>query len=886
MGIETLSLNGDFLQQTYLRYLEDPKSVDPSWSRYFSSLGSDDKKSPLQTLSKAPADLRVSYLINSYRTYGHLMADINPIATKKREIPWQLELKRFGFSQEEFNEKVPTLGLLNGPEATLREVVEVLQKIYCGSIGVEFRGVQDPDLESWLQNQIEPTRFQLPLSIEDKKMILQYLNKSELFEIFLHTKYTGQKRFSLEGGEVLIPILAFLIEKGSELGGEAFVLGMAHRGRLNVLSNIMQKSYSQIFTEFEEGYIPHSFEGSGDVKYHKGFSSNVTTSKGKIVEVDLAPNPSHLEAVDPIVEGEVFAKQMDQNDQKKEKIFPILIHGDAAISGQGVVYETMQLYQLKGYGTGGTVHLVINNQIGFTTLPQEGRSTHYCTDIAKAFSAPVFHVNAEDPEGCIIATWLAVELRQKFHCDVFIDINCWRKFGHNEADEPAFTQPLEYQIIRQKKSIREQYRDSLIKHGVVEKQMAETLEKEFKDSLQAALTTVEIPKEHQETDISPKKEPLFKEVATAVSSHVLTEVSEKVLTIPDSLQVHKKLQKVILERKEMAEGTRPIDWGMGEMLSFATLLQEGKKIRLAGQDSGRGTFSHRHAVWMDQQQEVSLIPLEALGSIQIINSPLSEYAALGFEYGYSLASSDTLVLWEAQFGDFCNGAQVVIDQFISTAEQKWNKKSGIVLLLPHGYEGQGPEHSSARMERFLTLCGDNNMVVANPSTPAQLFHLIRRQALWAIKKPLIVFTPKGLLRHPKCVSELQDLTNGSFEEIIDDGGADRQVKRVILCSGHVYYDLIEWRNDKTPIIRIEQLYPLHEEKLQKVMANYPNVEEVLWVQEEPENMGPYGNLRPELIRILGLKPKYIGRKRSASPAAGSHGLHKKQLEALKKEVFG
>ena len=888
MGIHTLGPNGDALEDLFEQFVKDPNSVDVSWRTYFATLDSAQKVSvPKESVD---LDLKVAYLISSYRTYGHFMARINPIDSEEKQIPWQLQLERFGFSSGNLDEVVPTNGLLEKQQAPLKEVVEVLQKIYCGPIGVEFRGVQNPELEEWLQEQIEPTRFSISLTIEQKKMILQYLNRSELFEIFLHTKYTGQKRFSLEGGEVLIPIMEGMIDKGAELGAERFVLGMAHRGRLNVLSNIMEKSYSDIFSEFEEGYIPMSFEGTGDVKYHKGFTSTVKTYTDRRVQVDLAPNPSHLEAVDPVVEGEAYALQQQQYNRDNKKVVPILVHGDAAIAGQGVVYETMQLYNLDGYGTGGTLHIVINNQIGFTTLPQDGRSTRYCTDIAKAFSAPVFHVNAENPEACLMATYLAMQLRQNFHCDVFIDVYCWRKFGHNEADEPAFTQPLEYQKIRKKKSIREQYRDDLIHQGVLEREMAETLEKEFKDSLQKALTEIKISQKDVLEPEPVTKENVFAPFKSGVSLEKIKEISEKALAVPEGFVLHKKLERLLKERGEMAAGQKPIDWGMGEMLAFATLLWDGKAIRLTGQDTRRGTFSHRHAIWMDQNDGKSYFPLQNLkeeqGNFEVINSPLSENAALGFEYGYTIQAPKVFVLWEAQFGDFVNSAQVVLDQFITTGEQKWNQKSGLTLLLPHGYEGQGPEHSSARMERFLTLCGDDNLLVANPSTPAQLFHLLRRQALWNIKRPLIVFTPKGLLRHPDCVSSLDDLVSGSFSEIIDDPKADRKADRLIFCSGHIYYDLLSWRNDNTPIIRIEQLYPLHETVLQEIFAQYPAAKEVIWAQEEPKNMGAYGTLGGGIARALGQKLCYVGRPRSAAPASGSYGLHKEELENIRKKLFG
>lgn len=899
---KTDASNLPLLEELYTQYLEDPTTVDPSWQEVFEGIDGDGTP----TLAAAPApttgtagDLRIFRLIESYRTYGHLMAKINPIATQEQEMPRELKLETLGFSEGELATRFPTCGLLAQQQAPLAEIVETLQTIYCGKIGVEYMGLQRPEMELWLQQQIESSRFKVQLTIDQKRMILQHLNKSELFEVFLHTKYTGQKRFSLEGGETLIPILAAIIEEGAEEGLRDFVLGMAHRGRLNVLSNILNKSYSDIFSEFEEGYVPLSFEGSGDVKYHKGFSSQTTTSTGKKVQVDLTPNPSHLEAVDPVVEGLARARQVFcHDDETKEKVLPLLIHGDAALAGQGVIYETLQLYDLHGYSTGGTIHVVVNNQIGFTTLPEDSRSTRYCTDIARTFGAPVFHVNGEDPEACIFATNLAVAIRQKFHCDVFIDLNCFRKYGHNEADEPAFTQPLEYQVIRQKKPIRELYRDDLIQQGILERHMAESLEEEFKQALQKELTEVKLPKKKRVKKERPEpvaKHKLFEKVETGVSQKKLLALAKKITTIPDGFNIHRKLKRLTADRLAMITEDKPIDWGMAEHLAFASLLDEGTSIRLSGQDSCRGTFSHRHAMWVDQTAEQTYMPLQHLkkgqGRFDAFNSSLSEYAVLGFEFGYSIGSPEALVMWEAQFGDFCNGAQVMIDQFIATSEQKWDQKSGLVMLLPHGYEGQGPEHSSARMERFLTLSGDNNMRVVNATTPAQFFHLLRRQILQGLRKPLIVFTPKGPLRHPECVSTVKDLEKGHFQGILDDREAPKKVETVVFCSGKIYYDLTAERrkvkNHKMAIVRVEQLYPLDTAKLKRILEKY-GAKKVVWAQEEPHNMGAWKFIRPFLEEILpkGGTLRYVGRERSASPAAGSFTLHRQQHSALINDLFG
>ncbi len=885
--------NAHLVEWLYERYQSDPTSVDPSWKAYFEQIES--RAAPVpgpieEKRESVNAVQRIDRLIFFYRSYGHLMADNNPIDTNVKKEPWQLSLAEMGFKEEELTQEFPTNGLMDAPSASLREIVNVLKEIYSNKIGIEYMGVQNPELEKWLQNQIEPSRCKIQLSIEQKKMILNYLNQSELFEVFIHTKYAGQKRFSLEGGETLIPILGAIIERGADLGLEDFIIGMAHRGRLNVLSNILQKSYSDIFSEFEEGYVPISFEGSGDVKYHKGFVCNRKTTAGKEVEMTLAPNPSHLEAVDPVVEGQARAKQIQKNDDLRfEKVLPILVHGDAALSGQGIIYETMQLYNLEDYRTGGTVHLVINNQIGFTTLPTEGRSTHYCTDIARTFSAPVFHVNGEDPESCIFATFLAIELRQKYQCDVFIDILCYRKYGHNETDEPAFTQPIEYQLIRMKKAVREIYRDDLIHQGVLERKMAEALEEEFKAELQVALSGAKEPLKKTEKKKKTQAVNLFKKIETGVDKQTLQEIGKQICHVPDELTVHSKLKRLLKSREEMVNEDRPIDWGMGESLAYGALLNEGVSIRLAGQDSGRGTFSHRHAVWMDQFAKKNYCPFKHLtkkARFDVINSPLTEYAGLGFEYGYSLADPDSLVIWEAQFGDFCNGAQIMIDQFIATAEQKWGQKSGIVMLLPHGYEGQGPEHSSGRMERFLTLSAEDNMFVVNPTTPSQMFHLLRRQGKNEYKKPLIVFSPKALLRHPECVNPLQDFTKGSFEEVIDDPSPAKKPKEIVFCTGKIYYEIKARQLDHLALIRVEQLYPLNTDKIKKILAKYKGVKKYIWAQEEPENMGAWGFIRPLLQQLLpkGKEIEYVGRERSASPAAGSLALHKKQLAQIMEKL--
>jgi 2-oxoglutarate dehydrogenase E1 component len=918
MGLEGFIQSGfanpELYEQMYAKYLEDPGSVHSSWRFVFENFEKEPEapmlpspvpipqKVPEQPLPRPQADampdIRIYNLIHAYRVHGHLLAKINPIQAKEHPEPDELKLANLGFYESELSMEFPTCGITNEEFLPLRDIITILREIYCSNIGIEYKDRHSPELEHWLQSRIEPSRCQIELSINEKQMILQHLNKSGLFEWFLQTKYVGQKRFSLEGGETLIPIFASIIEKGSQLGMNEFVVGMAHRGRLNVLCNILNKSYENIFSEFEDYYIPEALEGSGDVKYHKGFSSEITSASGEKIKIFLCPNPSHLESVCPVVEGKVRARQTKYNDAElREKYVPILVHGDAALTGQGVVYETMQMSQLRGYETGGTIHIVINNQIGFTTIPEDARSTHYCTDIAKTFGAPVFHVNAENPEACIYATNLAIELRQKFHCDVFIDLNCYRKYGHNEGDEPVFTQPLEYAQIRSKKSIREIYRDQLLHEGVLEKYLAEELEEEFKKGLKEALKKVkEIePRPHPEEQTDSKEEDLFKKVDSSVPAKTLKDCAKAISKIPSDFNPHKKLKQLIKSREAMIVEGQPIDWGMAELMAYATLLQEGTHIRISGQDSCRGTFSHRHAVWMDQKEEREYYPLKHIsanqGHFDIYNSLLSEYAVLGYEYGFSVSYRDALVIWEAQFGDFSNGAQIIIDQYLAPGEQKWGQHSNLVLYLPHGYEGQGPEHSSARMERYLVLCGEDNMTLVNPTTPAQMFHLIRRHMLIPSQVPLIVFTPKGLLRHPECTSDVDELAHGRFEEVLDDPNPPRKTTRLAICSGRIYYDLIEERKkrkaDDIAFIRIEQLYPLHTDRLREIIGNYPNIEEFLWVQEEPSNMGAWHQLRPQINRLLPQNKRllYVGRNRSASPATGSHRRHEQQHAAILKGVF-
>lgn len=888
--------NVAFLEELYEKYQLDPESVDPSLRYFFEGmqlgLASKAKGEVKETGSK---DLRIYLLIQAYRTYGHLLARCNPIATSLPDEPEELKLEKWGFDKEDLNRIFSTGGFLKEQTAPLKDLIAALKNTYCRTIGVEYMGIVDPQMESWIQKNIEP-HFAYFLTPEKKIEILKHLDKAELFETFLHTKYVGQKRFSLEGGETLIPMLAMLLDQGAEMQVQEVVLGMAHRGRLNVLANILNKSYSLIFNEFEDHYTPDLAEGTGDVKYHKGFNGVWRSKEGQTISLTLAANPSHLESVDPVVEGEVRAKQeMLGGKEQKKKIVPILIHGDASVAGQGVVYETLQLCKLSGYGTGGTIHIVINNQIGFTTLPKDTRSTRYCTDLAKTFNVPVFHVNAEDPEGCVVVAQLATQLRQTFDCDVFIDLNCYRKYGHNESDEPHFTQPLEYQLIKEKKTIRDLYLADLIEKGVVDSARAQNLEAELKTSLQKALEEVRA----KEVVVASGEKLSYKpedQIKTAVSAKKLVELAQKCCTVPKDFNLHPKIERLLNDRLKMVgdeKGISKIDWGMGEMLTYASLVTEKIHVRLSGQDVRRGTFTHRHAVWVDQQKAQKYFPLSHLSSDQApfdaFNSSLSEFAVLGFEYGYSLFYPQSLVIWEAQFGDFANGGQVIIDQYVTASEQKWSYRTNLTILLPHGYEGQGPEHSSGRMERYLQLAGEDNIRVANCTTPAQFFHLLRRQALDPSKKPLILFTPKALLRHPECVSSIEAFSTGEFQEVLEDLKPAKACKRLWLCSGKIYYDLLKEREKRAvldlTILRLEQLYPFPKEKLKSLLAKYSGYQECAWIQEEHRNMGAWEYVRPLLEEVTGTKVRYLGRERSASTAAGSYALHKQQQQALLDEAF-
>jgi len=829
--------------------------------------------------STAASYCKLQNAIDVLRESGHLSASFNPLEEEKQAIRWEHTYEGLGFTDEERNVLFPTFGLFDEEALPLETIIANFQSIYTNRIGIEYAGFVTDDVACWIQDRFEKLGGRVPIGKEQKRAIYQQLVHAELFEWFLGIKHVGQKRFSLEGAETVIPMLAFFMERCCQHEVETVVLGMAHRGRLNVLANVLMKPLSHLFAEFDEQLI--TVADAGDVKYHKGYVSTASTISNRNLSIVMASNPSHLESVDSVVEGICKGMQQVHQDTRHEKIIPLLIHGDASLAGQGVIYETLQLSHLAAYDTGGTVHLIINNQIGFTTNPEASRSTKYCTDIAKSFGFPVFHVNVEDVEMCVWAMISAFELRQKFHIDVFVELNCYRKHGHNESDEPAFTQPLMYDSIRKKKSVKTQYLEALCQEGFTLDELMQ-----FDDAYKQKLALAFEDKKNFLGHIAPsiKKPKLLR----PVSIDVLQQYIEELYRVPEQFMLHSRIAKVIEERKKaiIDKNTALIDWSFAETLAFLSILHEGISIRLAGQDSGRGTFSQRHAVWVDQTTGKLHVPLSnnQKAIFEVIDSPLSEYAVLAFEYGYSLSCPNTLVLWEAQFGDFANNAQVIIDQYIAAGEKKWGSQSDLILLLPHGYEGQGPEHSSARMERFLLLCAEDNMTLASPTTPAQYYHLIRRQATY--KKPLVVFTPKGLLRHPACKSTPSDL-EGVFEKIIVNDAVQKP-KRALICQGRIYYDLCAYMqkiNDlETAIVRIEQLYPFPATDLK---AALPIVSRYIFVQEEPENAGAYIGLKDRIAEILpsGKQLEFRCRKASATPAIGSHTIHDQELHELLESIF-
>lgn len=875
------------IEEMYRQYRADPGSVDHSWKKFFEGFefalarpSETDKDTGLYS-----AEFKVINLINGYRQRGHLFTRTNPVRTRRTYSP-TLAIENFGLTKEDLDREFQAGYEIGIGKATLKEIIGHLEATYCQSIGVEFLYIRKPEVVSWLKNRMEGSRNSYPFTLEDRRFILKNLSRAVMFEKFIHRKFPGQKRFSLEGAESLVPALDALIEKGAAMGIKEFIIGMAHRGRLNVLANIMKKPYQRIFSEFE-GREYEDETLLGDVKYHLGFISERTTHSGGKVKMILAPNPSHLEAVNPVVQGIARAKIDYDYGGDEGRVTPVLIHGDASIAGQGIVYEVLQMSGLPGYRTGGTVHLVINNQVGFTTNYLEGRTSTYCTDVAKTVLAPVFHVNGDDVEALVYTIQLAMEYRGKYHSDVFIDLLCYRKYGHNEGDEPRFTQPILYRLIEKHPDPSVIYRKKLEESGWVgndeiremEQKLLEVLEKEYQEAKRSGTVDTRFLQEKW-TDIRKATlEDFDTSPETGVEEQRLREVGLRLCVLPEGTPFFRKIEQLQESRREMLQKTGMLDWAMGELLAYGTLLVEGFPVRLSGQDSARGTFSHRHSILRVEDSEEVFVPISHLSPQQarfeVYNSPLSEYGVLGFEYGYSCATPYSLTIWEAQFGDFCNGGQIIFDQFLSSAENKWNVMNDLVVLLPHGYEGQGPEHSSARMERFLTLSAENNMQIVCCSTPANFFHVLRRQLYRPFRKPLIIFTPKSLLRHPRCLSPINDFTRGRFREVIDDTGLDpKMIRKVIFCTGKIYYELLEERektgNETVALVRLEQLYPFPRKQLRNVTERYTDAKTWLWVQEEPYNMGAWPFIHAEFKDVT---LRVIARPSSGSPATGSSKFH-------------
>jgi 2-oxoglutarate dehydrogenase E1 component len=914
--------NADYIDSLYDQFLRDPASVTEAWRAYFETLApprAEDRphgpvraaiveraREPRAAAGAAPQEgqdnakqAAVSRLIQIWTNRGHLVAKVDPLGLLERPRPKVLGLDYFGLSEADLDLEFFTGSRTKAvpKRMKLREILKHLESLFGGTIGAEFAHVSDSEERLWLQDQFAEGRLLGQFTAEERRNILWQLTAAEGLERYLHTKYVGQKRFSLEGGDSFIPLLDDLIQNCGSVGIEEVVIGMAHRGRLNVLVNLLGKAPSALFSEFEGRYDLNHLKGSGDVKYHKGFSSDLRTAAGNVHTV-LAFNPSHLEVVNPVVEGSVRARQERRNDQLGDRVLPVVVHGDAAFAGQGVVMETLQLSQARGYYTGGTAHLVINNQVGFTTSdPRDARSTIYCTDVAKMLEAPIFHVNADDPEAVVFVTRLALKYRMKFHKDVVIDLVCYRRHGHNEADEPAATQPMMYQVIRRHPTTRKLYADKLIAEGIVREDEANGMVEQYRDGLdhgrpQARASLGMIGNKYTVDWTTYAQIDWTNRVKSGLEPRRLKALGEKLTTIPDGFTLHPRVAQVVANRKKMLAGELPLDWGFAETLAYAGLVEDGFSVRMSGQDAGRGTFFHRHAVLHEQNSDRTYVPLQHLlehqPHVEIIDSVLSEEAVMGFEYGYSTTEPNALVIWEGQYGDFANGAQVIIDQFISSGEAKWERFCGLALFLPHGYEGAGPEHSSARLERFLQLCAEANMQVCVPSTPAQMFHMIRRQMLQHFRKPLIVMTPKSLLRLDLSVSALEDLTRGSFARVIDetDDLPPQQVRRLVFCSGKVYFDLLKARRKDgirdVALVRIEQLYPFPTEEYEAVLNRYSNVRDVVWCQEEPQNQGAWYQIRHRLQEPVGRSRQvlYAGRAPAAAPATGIMKIHEMEQTAL------
>jgi len=890
--------SAEFIDSLYQRWQSDPEDVPREWKSFFEGFdfaaSSEAAKEGICARGELLRQARVEALIARHRELGHLLACLDPLETCSLEHPL-LSLEGLGLKEEDLEKSFFTPSLVDTEELSLGEIVEMLRDTYCHSVGVEYMHLQDPGERRWLQERMEPARNRPRFQADDKRRILRYLSEAMQFDHFLHNKYLSQKRFSIQGAEAVVPMMDELIRHAAEGGCREVILGMAHRGRLNVQVNNLGKPFEAVFCEFEDSYDPESLVGSGDVKYHKGYFSDVKTPEGHPVRLLLVTNPSHLEAVDPVVEGITRARQEQLGEGDSRLALAVLVHGDAAFAGQGVVSETLNLSQLEGYRTGGTLHVVINNQIGFTTLPEDARSTRYSTDVAKMLMVPIFHVHGEDPEAVVHVVRLAHDYRMRFQKDVVIDLVCYRRFGHNEGDEPYFTQPRMYERIRHRLPVPELYGKALMREGIVTEEELEAAREDYSRKLEEAYKSA-----HDRTCPAPevrfyesweaiREEYTPDPVETGVEKAELLRLARRHVQVPEGFALNPKLERILGKRIETVEAGAPLDWATAEMLAFASLLSEGTPIRLSGQDTRRGTFSQRHSTLFDVKTGESFVPLNHLegnaAPFFVYDSMLSESAVLGFEYGYSIVSPETLVIWEAQFGDFANNAQGIIDQFISSSEAKWQRRSGLVLLLPHALEGQGPDHSSARLERFLQLCAGNNMQVCYPTTPAQYFHLLRRQMRQPFRKPLVVMAPKSLLRHPRAVSSLSELSRGHFYEVLPDETSVDLPRRVLLCSGKIYYELAEKReSDKHAdhvILRLEQFYPRPDVAFKDSVQSFKDVREWLWVQEEPQNMGGWSFVRDWIEELTGRKPGYAGRKPSPSPATGYHGVHKiEQAEIL------
>ena len=900
-----------YFAELYDQYLISPDSVEPSWRAFFQgfdfAIENGSLNGEIATASgvvempeHVQKEFQVVKLIDGYRSRGHLFTQTNPVRERRKYIP-TLELKNFGLSEADLS-TVFNAGEIIGLGATsLSNIIIHLERIYCDAIGVEYMYIRTPERIQWIQNWLNVNDNHPQFSPEEKKHILKKLNEAVAFESFLHTKYVGQKRFSLEGGESLIPALDVIIEKAADKGVKQFVMGMAHRGRLSVLTNIFGKSPKDIFSEFDgKDYEETIFDG--DVKYHLGWTSTRQTDSGQEIKMNIAPNPSHLETVNSIVEGISRAKQDMHHEDDISEVLPILVHGDAAIAGQGVVYEVVQMARLDGYNTGGTIHIVVNNQIGFTTNYLDARSSTYCTDVGKVTLSPVLHINADDAEAVVHAATFALEYRMRYKRDVFLDLLGYRKYGHNEGDEPKFTQPLLYKSISKHKNPRDIYAERLMAEGIIDKDHVTKLEKDYKASLEEDL---EDSRKIEKTIITPfmqdewegftrvEEDAMMEDIDTGYPLDKLTQIAEKITALPSDKKFLRKLERLVQARHKMYFENNQLDWAMGELLAYGSLLEEGFDVRMTGQDVERGTFSHRHAVIKTEMHEEEVTLLNELGDQQngkfhIYNSLLSEYAVMGFDYGYAMASPNTLTIWEAQFGDFSNGAQIVIDQYLSSAEDKWKLQNGLTLLLPHGYEGQGAEHSSGRMERYLQLCAKDNMYVADVTTPANMFHLLRRQMKAEFRKPLVVFTPKSLLRHPKVLSTKEELANGSFQPLIDDADAEaKKVKTLVFCTGKFYYDLLaakeEKQRDDVALVRVEQLFPLPTTQMRELLKKYTHAEDVVWAQEEPRNMGAWGHM---LMHFDEAKQFRVASRRFyGAPAAGSAVRSQRRHQQVIEYVF-